>query len=280
MIYLRKEVRELFSEERTFSDFLRIPTKCVRAFNNRHTGRFERHGRSFYIKVHRPSGWWPIAEEMLRLRKFQSGARPEWLALQEMQAIGIPAPRPVAFGECGARWATQQSFLITEEIAPAISLEELVNRPDIWPTSASYKRELVRAVAEIARNLHTSGMNHRDFYIGHFLLDVSQGMAAVEQKKPRLFLIDLHRAQQWRHIPRRWLVKDLGGLLFSAMDVGLTPRDFALFVRRYVGGSVRTELTRNRRFWADVTRCALKLYLKIHKKSPKDDINGLFGPGN
>ncbi|MST95429.1 MAG: hypothetical protein EXS33_09230 [Pedosphaera sp.] len=40
-----------------------------------------------------------------------------------------------------------------------------------------------------------------------------------------LFVIDLHRAQLRDRVPARWLVKDLGGLLFSALDCGLTRRD-------------------------------------------------------
>jgi heptose I phosphotransferase len=276
MIYLQPEFSDVFSAERTFSDFLRIPFECVREFKNRRTGRFERDGRGFYIKVHRPSGWWPIAEDVLRFRKPQSGAHSEWLTLQDVQLKGIPAPRPVAYGVCGTSSASQQSFVITEEIAPAISLEDLAGGRWEWPITPALKRRLVRSLAEIARALHTGGINHRDFYLGHFLLDISQGRAVLEQNKPKLFLIDLHRAQRRRRTPRRWLLKDLGGLLFSAMDAELTIRDLLLFVRCYRGDSSRAELKRNRRFWLAVVRRADKLYQKIHGRLPKAEISRLL----
>ena len=114
MIYVRPESNPLFSGERTVSDFLRIECEIVRRFKNRTTGRFVRNGRA-HIKVHQPSGWWPIAEDLLRLRLPQIGARSEWRRLNELRAVGIPAPPVVAFGEEGLpASAWQRSFVVTE----------------------------------------------------------------------------------------------------------------------------------------------------------------------
>jgi heptose I phosphotransferase len=280
MIYVRPDARDCFAGERTVDDFLQIPCEVVRRFKNRQMGRFVRNGRAFYIKAHQPGGWWPIAEELLHFRLPQIGARPEWLALRAARARGIPAPQVVAFGEEGRAPASQRSFLITDEIAPTVSLETLALNRGHRPVSLVLKRRLVREVAAIARTLHSGGMNHRDFYLCHFLLNraaVAGGsLGAVPSPRPSLYLIDLHRAQIRARTPRRWIVKDLGGLVFSAMDAGLSARDLALFVRCYSGRPFRAAIRDQRAFWRAVRLRAESLYRKFHKRSPTFDLSGLF----
>ena len=86
--------------------------------------------------------------------------------------------------------------------------------------------------------MHGAGINHRDFYLCHFHLD----LATVDDEQPRCHVIDLHRAQQRDVIPRRWQVKDLAGLYFSAMDCGLRRRDLLRFLSRYTPGGLREAL--------------------------------------
>src|SRR5690606_12320770 len=84
------------------------------------------------------------------------------------------------------------------------------------------KQALIAEVARMAGNMHRAGVNHRDFYICHFLLHTDKPVSADNF---RLSLIDLHRAQTRAATPRRWRNKDLAGLYFSALDIGLTQRD-------------------------------------------------------
>jgi len=262
MIRISDDKKKLFSAEKCVSEFMRIGHDVVRLFKNRSTRRFERGGEYFYIKSHSASGWWPILEDLLRFRIPQVGARPEWLAIQAADEQGIRVPEIVAFGEEGGTWASQQSFLITKEIAPAISLEELFQQSA--EVSPVLKRRLIRAVAKIARKLHTNGLNHRDFYIRHFLFEQS----ANESDEPKLHLIDLHRAQKRKKTPLRWVVKDIGGLYFSAMDIDLSVRDLLLFVRYYTGRPIRESLNQDKKFWRAVEQRATRLYRKVHKRQP------------
>jgi heptose I phosphotransferase len=55
-------------------------------------------------------------------------------------------------------------------------------------------------------------VNHQDFYLGHFFIPAEQPL----EGEPRLFLVDLQRLGRRRAVPRRYLVKDLGELLYSA----------------------------------------------------------------
>lgn len=256
MIEVRPDVAHLFPQ-RDVSAFLAIGDAVVRAKDARSIGRFEVGGRGFYIKKHRACGWWAIVEDVARLRPLHIGARPEYAAIRACERLGVPTMAVAAFGEEG-RGASQRSFLITDEVFPgtAISLEDFCRDWATQPPPFALKRRLIHAVADIARRLHEGGVNHRDFYICHFLLDPRT------LDDPQLRVIDLHRAQVRAATPRRWVIKDVAGLYFSAMDAGLTRRDLLRFVVRY--GE-----RRDAAFWLDVQRRAAAMYRKEFGKEPQ-----------
>ncbi|MND40758.1 Lipopolysaccharide core heptose(I) kinase RfaP [compost metagenome] len=92
------------------------------------------------------------------------------------------------------------------------------------------KHALIAEVARMTGMMHRAGVNHRDCYICHFLLHTDREVTADDFK---LSVIDLHRAQTRATISRRWRNKDLAALYFSALDIGLTPRDKLRFLRGY-----------------------------------------------
>jgi heptose I phosphotransferase len=108
--------------------------------------------------------------------------------------------------------------------------------------------------------MHGAGINHRDYYLCHFHLDER----SLGERSPRCHVIDLHRAQLRRRTPRRWRVKDLAGLYFSAMDCGLTRRDLLRFVHHYTGGELRRAVQRDAKLWRQVARRAERLYAREH----------------
>jgi hypothetical protein len=115
-------------------------------------------------------------------------------------------------------------------------------------------------------------LNHRDFYLCHFLVRDRDWTKWTPDDRLDLVLIDLHRVQRRESVPERWLVKDLGGLLFSAMDAGLTRRDLLRFITTYRQGPWREVLKRESAFWRKVRDNALKLYDTIHRREPPLDI--------
>ena len=125
--------------------------------------------------------------------------------------------------------------------------------PPVW------RWRLVRRLAEVARTLHENGVNHRDFYLCHFL--IGQPWDGREESL-HLYLIDLHRVQRRRQTPRRWAVKDIGSLWFSAreIDLPLSRTDRARFVTSYTGLPLRAAVQPRAAFWAAVTRRANALY--------------------
>lgn len=269
MIDLRDDVRHLFTSEKSVADFFAIDGRVYRRYHNRHTLRFERGGRAFYIKCHGGVGWREIIKQIALLRLPQFGAGHERLAIQRLEELGVPTMRIAAFGEQGSNPADKQSFIVTDEIAPAISLEDSCRN---WPTNppdAGYRRRLIRRIAEIARRLHRNGVNHRDFYLCHFLLKTQGGAGRTDGGDTELHLIDLHRVQLRRRTPRRWIIKDIGGLYFSAMDIGLTRRDLLRFIRWYTGQPLRVALTDHARFWRRVQARAERLYRSEWGRRPR-----------
>ena len=98
--------------------------------------------------------------------------------------------------------------------------------------------------------MHVSGMNHRDFYLCHFLMN----------KAGELSLIDLHRAGIRAKTPERWVIKDLAGLYFSSKNLGLRQRDYFRFMKAYRQETVREILQREKPFWDKVKSLGEKLY--------------------
>jgi heptose I phosphotransferase len=262
MIYIKDEYENLFAAYKSVDDFLRIDINVSRLFKNRTTGRFEINGRGFYIKKHFPSGWGAVLDEYLRLRKAHIGAGYEKAALDKLESLGIDTLGVVAYGQDGKSPAGQKSFLITKELTNVQSLETICREWPAKPPQAGFKRALIGQIASISKKLHDNGVNHRDYYICHFLLDVRGGQAEYQKREPKLFLIDLHRAQIRDTVPFRWRVKDIGGLYFSAMDTGITHSDICRFMQIYSGKSLRETLTQDALFWEAVRRRAIKTYRK------------------
>src|SRR5690606_21144090 len=95
----------------------------------------------------------------------------EYLAITKLQQLGVSTTNPVAIGVRGINPARTESFLVTEAIENAVTLEDLTK---VWPNESpnlKFKRALIEEVATIARMLHDHGMNHRDFYLCHFRID-------------------------------------------------------------------------------------------------------------
>ena len=221
-------------------------------------------GRGYFAKIHEGVGWGEIFKNLISLRLPVISAMNELNAIAHLEEAGVATMHAVAGARHGWNPAHVKSCVVTRELTDTVSLEELA---EAGGTSVHNKRRLIASVAGMARKMHRSGMNHRDFYICHFLVKRADLEAGVDD--PRVYLIDLHRAQLRSSVPRRWLVKDLAGLLFSSLDTGMTRRDYLRFLRLYSGQSLREVLKDEAGFWADVIKRALRLYHAEHGRAPR-----------
>lgn len=223
-------------------------------------------GKAYFVKTHHGVGWKEIIKNLLNLKLPIISAKTEWRALEKLHHLNIPTLEVVACGYRGLSPAHIQSFLITRELENVISLERFCKNWMESPPDGSLKLALIHKIADIARTLHQGGVNHRDFYLCHFLLD--QGSLERSKHNPVLYLVDLHRAQIRKKVPFRWKVKDLSGLYFSSLDCGLTRRDYFRFMCAYTQKNLRDTLKTDQKLWFTTERKAKQLYQKIHGHPP------------
>lgn len=235
---------------------------AYRQLEGRLTQRLYLGSKTYFIKQHHGVGWKEIFKNIIQGRWPVLGAKNEWLAIQKLEQLGVSVPKIAAYGQKGLNPAQKKSFVLMEELAPIISLETLCGDWKHSPPSFRFKQKLIAEVARIARIMHENGINHRDFYLCHFLLDLSTASQAQHTENLRLFLIDLHRAQIRRLTPERWIIKDLGGLYFSSMDIGLTQRDILRFMQIYRAKPLRQIVVSEAEntFWQKVKVRGQQLY--------------------
>lgn len=229
-LMLAEPFKSLWAGRDAFEAVESLEGQVYRELEGRRTLRTEVNGRGYFVKIHRGIGWGEIVKNLLTAKLPVLGAGQEWKAIQRLTEVGVPTMTAVAYGERGSNPAAQHSFIVTEELAPTISLEDYSLDWRSNPPEPRLKRALIVEVAKMVGQMHRAGVNHRDCYICHFLLHTDKPVTANDF---RLSVIDLHRAQSREKITRRWRDKDLAALYFSALDIGLTERDKLRFLRAY-----------------------------------------------
>ncbi|MGQ7959679.1 lipopolysaccharide core heptose(I) kinase RfaP [Pseudomonas sp. SP16.1] len=238
-LILAEPFRSLWAGQDPFAAVEALQGQVYRELEGRRTLRTEVAGRGYFVKIHRGIGWGEIAKNLLTAKAPVLGAGQEWRAIQRLTEAGVATMTAVAYGERGANPASQHSFIVTEELAPTVDLEQFSLHWRERPPAPRLKWALIREVAQMTCRMHRAGVNHRDCYICHFLLHTD---GPIDAEGLRLSLIDLHRAQVREHTPRRWRDKDLAGLYFSALNIGLTRRDKLRFLRGYFQQPLRQVL--------------------------------------
>ena len=208
---------------------MQLHGEVYRELEGRRTQRVTLNEKNYFLKQHFGVGWKEIFKNLLQLRLPIVSAKNEWLAIQKLQKLNIAVPDLVGYGCRGHNPATLQSFLMTRELPPTISLEDYCKNWQTQPPTFQRKFALINEVAKIARTLHQNGMN---------------------------------RAQMRKRTPARWIIKDLSGLYFSSKDVGLTQRDLYRFMKAYRSLPLRVLLNQEKTFWQKVKNRGDKLYQK------------------
>lgn len=264
MIYLNPDFKAAWSGKDPFEEAFGLEGEVFRSVKGRRTVRFSLNNKHYFAKLHHGVGWREIFKNLLQFKKPILSARNEYDAICRLKELDLATMQIAAFGERGLNPARRESFIITEELSNTISLEDFCRDWGTSPPPFALKRKLIEYLARVSRCLHRNGINHRDYYICHFLLfDPENWMNGI--KVP---LIDLHRAQLRRKTPSRWIIKDLSGLHFSSMDIGLTQRDRLRFLKIYSAKPLRKILREDSSFWKAVERKAQRLYAK-EKRAPK-----------
>ena len=287
-IFLRDDIASMWRGRNPFAAAQAQTGTIFRDKEGRRTLRFEHEGRGYFLKLHQGVGWKEIFKNLAQGRLPVLGAENEYRAIDAFEKLGIDTLQIAAYGKQGHNPATQLSFLVTDELNNVETLEDICARwPQQSPTFA-FKTKLIERVAHIACTMHGNGINHRDFYLCHFLLQKeifetrerinNAPVDADNIDRRKLYLMDLHRAQIRARVPQRWVIKDLGGLYYSALDIGLSRRDIFRFMRAYTQRSLRDVLNHDREFWLAVRARARRIYVRDHRREPQSPAWSLQAP--
>jgi len=251
--YLDQQIKKYFcASQPLFDQLMALRGDCFRHQKGRLTQRIKLGDCIYFIKQHHGVGFKEIIKNMIQGRWPVISAKNEWRAIEKLQALHVSVPKIFAYGQRGLNPARKQSFILMEALSPTISLEEVCKTWKIQAPAFRLKKKLLEQVAQIAKTLHEHGINHRDFYLCHFLLDMTNGRENILTQPLKLSLIDLHRTQIRKQTPLRWKIKDLASLLFSSKEAALTQRDFYRFMKIYDDKSLREIIHLNGPFWQKV----------------------------
>ncbi|MDT0135562.1 lipopolysaccharide core heptose(I) kinase RfaP [Providencia huaxiensis] len=263
MIDLKTPFNELWKNKDPFIETDKLQGEVFRALETRKTLRFELEGRSYFIKIHYGTTLKEVLKNLLSFRLPVLGADREWNAIHRLTQVGVDTMNGRAFGQKGINPLRRHSFIITEDLTPTVSLEDYCANWLDNPPTFSTKQMIIRRVAKMVRKMHAAGINHRDCYICHFLLHLP---FAGNEEQLKISVIDLHRAQLRNSVPTRWRNKDLIGLYYSSLNIGLTQRDIFRFMKIYFGLSLQKILKQEQNFIEKVSRKAEKIRLRTEKR--------------
>lgn len=255
-LLLPAAIADAFPGDDKFACVMALQGEVFRNVRGRRTLRFEHGGNSYFAKLHYGVGWREIFKNLISFKVPIISAKTEKQAIEKLDSIGIATTPLVGFGERGCSPASLQSFLITKDLGNIISLEDLCVDWKNTPPALKFKRQLIIAVAQLARTLHINGLNHRDFYLCHLCLDAN----ALNNNEIKLYLIDLHRMLIHKRPANHDNMKDIAALYFSSLDMGFTARDYLRFKHYYAKGVQAVTSA----FWQQVASRADRLYAKFH----------------
>lgn len=144
---------------------------------------------------------------------------------QRLIACGLGAAKIIAYGQQWAFLFEKRSFLITEKIPNASSLEQKL--PDCFycdktKQSLIQRRNFIKSLAGFIRLFHKTGLRHRDLYLCHIFYDGKD-----------FALIDLARAFEPLFFSERYRIKDIAQLYYSAEGKHFSKTDRLRFYLSY-----------------------------------------------
>ncbi len=190
------------------------------------------------VKRHRTGRARHRLREAIKTRVGRDPVRREWTALGQLHALGLPVPRPLAWG----RLADGDGILVSEW-CEGVGLRSVLLR-----AGGTRRDVLLERLAEAIRALHEAGFRHGDLHAGNILVEGD-----------RLTLLDLQRTR--RHHGERSRLLDLARLELSLERAGTSPEE-RLRLRRRLGIEAVLDPTL-RRFLRDHLRGRSRRKLRV-----------------
>ena len=158
-------------------------------------------GVEVFIKRYSPV---PLKEK-IKLKLFRkpptADAFDEWKAIVTFHEQALNTMIPIAVARIG-----EKTCNLTLGIQNYVRASDLL--ASFTAVDIDRKRNLLKNIAELSGKIHVGNMAHQDLYMVHFFVK--------EDEDDAVYLIDLQRTLIQKKLARRWHVKDLAQLLFSA----------------------------------------------------------------
>jgi heptosyltransferase-2 len=161
-------------------------------------------------------------------RRRQSWAFRDCNSADRLSAADISTPKTISYGEQWGIFFEKRSFIITEKIPNAESLErKLPNCFSSPPTPENLKlrRDFITQLAAFVKKFHSTNYRHRDLYFSHIFYSDSS----------RFWLIDLARAFKPILLTNRFTIKDIAQAYYSAPAKYFSNTDRMRFYLAYTG---------------------------------------------
>ncbi len=147
---------------------------------------------------------------------------------QKLAAAGVNTPKSVA---CGQQWGIffeKRSFIITEKIPRAESIERKL--PACFTAAAAVenlrlRRDFIARLAAFIKKFHQTGFRHRDLYFSHIFYG----------DEGKFYLIDLARVFKPGLFAERFRIKDIAQIYYSAPAAYFSRTDRLRFYRALTG---------------------------------------------
>lgn len=181
---------------------------------------------------------------------------------RKLSGAGISTPRVIAYGQQMRHLSERRSFIITEQLADAESLEKKL--PDYFHAGASagnikLRRRFITELAEFVKRFHETGFRHRDLYLCHIF----------HGKDGHFHLIDLARAFKPALLSQRYRAKDIAQLYYSAPAKYFSASDRLRFFLKYA---------KHRRLEQSDKEFVLKVLRKANRMAHHDKKQGRAAP--
>jgi heptosyltransferase-2 len=148
--------------------------------------------------------------------------------INKLAEVGINTPKVVAYGQQWGLFFEKKSFIISEKIPKAESLEQKLPSyftDDGTAENLKLRRAFITQLADFIKQFHKTSYRHRDLYFSHIFYSDSGDF----------YLIDLARAFKPIILRRRFQIKDIAQLYYSAPAENFSNTDRLRFYLSYIG---------------------------------------------
>lgn len=205
-----------------------LTKKNLASYRGRLRFKVNQPSNTLFLKRYHLPPIWAQLKNWLNARKRISFGFHEAECIRTLRQAGVNTANVVSYGWQQGILFERKSFIITEEIPRARSLESKLPpcfyNPPV-PENLKLRRAFINRLAQFIRKFHQTGYRHRDLYFSHIFYGDNN----------EFYLIDLARAFKPLVFSNRFRVKDVAQIYYSAPAKYFSATDRLRFYHSYTG---------------------------------------------